>query len=54
MLAAEFADLSMKLPVDLRSGADSIDPAEPEQIRARLEDAKALLLERLLREGHHR
>lgn len=52
MLAADFADLSTKLPVDLRSGPDPIDPSEPEQIRARLEDAKALLLERLLREGH--
>ncbi len=52
MLAEDFADLSAKLPVGLRSGPDPLDPSDPEQIRVRLEDVKALLLERLLREGH--
>ncbi len=50
-LAAEFGDLSAKLPVDLRSGLDAFDPSRPEYIRECLEDARALLLERLLREG---
>jgi exonuclease SbcD len=51
-LAAEFADLSAKLPVDLRSGADAFDPSRPELIRECLEDVRALLLERLLTQGH--
>jgi len=50
-LAGEFADLSAKLPVGLRSGSDAFDPSRPEYIRECLEDAKALLLERLLSEG---
>jgi DNA repair exonuclease SbcCD nuclease subunit len=50
-LADEVADLSSKLPVDLRSGPDAFDPSRPEHIRASLEDVKALLLDRLLREG---
>jgi hypothetical protein len=50
-LAGEFADLSAKLPVDLRSGADAFDPSRPEYVRECLEDVKALLLERLLSEG---
>jgi DNA repair exonuclease SbcCD nuclease subunit len=50
-LAAEFADLSAKLPVNLRSGSDAFDPSRPEYIRECLEDVKALLLERLLSEG---
>jgi DNA repair exonuclease SbcCD nuclease subunit len=50
-LAGEFADLSAKLPVDLRSGADAFDPSRPEHVRECLEDVKALLLQRLLSEG---
>jgi exonuclease SbcD len=50
-LAGEFADLSAKLPVDLRSSLDALDPSRPEYIRECLEDVKALLLERLLSEG---
>ena len=49
--AEGFSDLSAKLPVGLRSGADPLDPSDPEQLRDRLEDVKALLLERLLHEG---
>jgi exonuclease SbcD len=49
-LVGEVEDLSTKLPVDLRAGSDAFDPARPESIRACLEDVKALLLERLLRE----
>ncbi|WP_462321014.1 metallophosphoesterase family protein [Halochromatium sp.] len=50
-LSEDFADLSAKLPPALRCAPDAIDPADPEQLRARLEDVKALLIERLLREG---
>jgi exonuclease SbcD len=50
-LAEEVKDLSAKLPVDLRSGSDALDPSRPEYLRECLEDVKALLLERLLREG---
>jgi DNA repair exonuclease SbcCD nuclease subunit len=50
-LAGEFGDLSAKLPVELRSGLDAFDPSRPEYVRECLEDVKALLLERLLREG---
>jgi DNA repair exonuclease SbcCD nuclease subunit len=50
-LAVDFADLSAKLPSGLRAGPESINPSDPEYVRACLEDVKALLLERLLREG---
>lgn len=50
-LAAEFTDLSSRLPLDLRAGADAFDPSRPELIREYLEDVKALLLERLLSQG---
>ena len=50
-LAAEFRDLSAKLPIDLRAGLDAFDPARPDDLRACLEDVKALLLERLLTQG---
>ncbi len=50
-LAGELADLGAKLPIDLRSGSDAFDPAQPEYVRECLEDVKALLLERLLPEG---
>jgi hypothetical protein len=51
-LAEMFGDLGTKLPVDLRAGSEPFDPARPETVRAYLEDAKALLLERLLGAGH--
>jgi DNA repair exonuclease SbcCD nuclease subunit len=50
-LAEAFVDLSAKLPVNLRSGPDAFDPSRPEYVRECLEDVKALLLQRLLREG---
>jgi DNA repair exonuclease SbcCD nuclease subunit len=50
-LAEAFVDLSAKLPVNLRSGPDAFDPLRPEYVRECLEDVKALLLQRLLREG---
>ncbi len=52
-LAEEVADLSVKLPLDLRSGEDAFDPSDPDYIRGSLEDVKALLLDRLLREGRN-
>jgi exonuclease SbcD len=51
-LAGEFADLSTKLPVDLRAGSDAFDPSQPGYVLECLEDVKALLLERLLSKGH--
>ena len=50
-LAEAFVDLSAKLPFNLRSGPDAFDPSRPEYVRECLEDVKALLLQRLLREG---
>ncbi|MGB5835191.1 MAG: DNA repair exonuclease [Thiohalocapsa sp.] len=50
-LAAEFAELSTKLPHDLRTGEEAFDPSRPECIRECLEDVKSLLLERLLSDG---
>jgi len=50
-LAGEFAELSAKLPLDLRSGSDALEPSRPEYVRECLEDVKALLLQRLLSEG---
>ena len=50
-LGEEVADLSGKLPLDLRSGEDAFDPSDPDYIRESLDDVKALLLERLLSEG---
>ncbi len=49
-LAGEMADLGAKLPLELRSGSDAIDPAKPGYLRECLEDVKELLLERLLRQ----
>lgn len=51
LLSGEFADLTAKLPGELRSGLDAIDPSNPDYLRTCLEDVKALLLEQLLREG---
>lgn len=47
----EVADLNAKLPLELRSGESAFDPSDPGCIRECLEDAKALLLDRLLTEG---
>jgi DNA repair exonuclease SbcCD nuclease subunit len=50
-LGEEVADLSSKLPLELRSGEDAFEPSDPDYIRESLDDVKALLLERLLNEG---
>lgn len=48
LLAGEFADLSTKLPVELRSGVEGFDPTRHEFLADCLEDVRELLLERLL------
>ena len=50
-LADEFGDLSIKLPLELRTGPDALDPTQAVYLRVCLEDVKALLEQRLLREG---
>lgn len=50
-LAGELADLAPKLPAELAAGDEGYDPAHLALLRESLEDAKALLLERLLGEG---
>lgn len=50
-LADEFGDLSVKLPLELRSGPDALDLSQAVYLRACLEDVKALLEQRLLRVG---
>lgn len=50
-LGEEVADLAAKLPIQLRSGEEPFDLSDQELIRSSLEDVKALLLQRLLREG---
>lgn len=50
-LLDEIASLGGKLPVELRSGEDSYDPANPEQLEEILEDVKELLVNRLLMSG---
>lgn len=47
-LGTEFADLTAKLPPELRTGDDPFDPTAPGFLSDCLEDAQALLLERLL------
>jgi len=50
-LAESFADLERKLPpelFDLSEGAEAARPTDPEGLRARLDEAKDLLLARLL------
>ncbi len=47
-LLDEIASLGSKLPVELRSGEDSYDPANPIQLGEILEDVKELLVNRLL------
>lgn len=50
-LGQEVADLNAKLPLELRSGEAAFALSDPDYIRECLEDAKALLLDRLLTEG---
>ncbi|MEX2482800.1 MAG: DNA repair exonuclease [Gammaproteobacteria bacterium] len=50
-LGDELADLNGRLPLELRSGDEAIDLTDPDYIRDKLEDVKALLLERLLQQG---
>lgn len=47
-LAEELVELRRKLPPELLNGPDGFDPSTPEALRSGLEDAKALLIERLL------
>jgi len=47
-LLDEVAALAGKLPPELRSGDDSYDPADPQQLGDILEDVKELLVNRLL------
>lgn len=47
-LAEEVAELGAKLPVELRTGEDAIEPAETRYLQACLEEVKCLLGERLL------
>ncbi len=48
VLATELSELRRKLPAELLSGPEAFDPTSPEALRSALEDAKALLIERLL------
>jgi DNA repair exonuclease SbcCD nuclease subunit len=50
-LAARFGDLGRKLPVEIRSGDDALDPSDVDQIRSRLPAVRELLLARLLDVG---
>jgi DNA repair exonuclease SbcCD nuclease subunit len=50
-LAAEFADLKSKLPVELLSGEDALDPTRPSVLEASLPDVVEILMGRLLDEG---
>ena len=50
-IAGSFADLERKLPVELRTGDDPVDPGSVEALRARLPAARELLLARLLDVG---
>jgi DNA repair exonuclease SbcCD nuclease subunit len=50
-LAAEFADLKSKLPVELTSGEEAFDPTQPSVLEASLPDVLEILLGRLLQEG---
>jgi len=47
-LAALFADLKGKLPAELFADGETLDPADPERLRALLPEVKDLLLARLL------
>ena len=50
-LGAEFEDLALKLPVEIRDAEDGLDPRSPALLAEALEDVKALLLDRLLAQG---
>ncbi|MEA3413885.1 MAG: DNA repair exonuclease [Pseudomonadota bacterium] len=49
--ASEFAELRRKLPPDLFAGEDVPDPATAQAVKALLDDARALLADRLLSRG---
>ncbi len=53
-LAEELSDLQKKLPAALKEGTEYFDPLKPESLRVCIEDAKGLLLERLLQGGEGR
>jgi DNA repair exonuclease SbcCD nuclease subunit len=50
-IAEEFSDLKSKLPPELTSGDDALDPTDPELLKASLSEVKEILLARLLEEG---
>ncbi len=50
-LAEEFSDLKSKLPPEITSGEDALDPTDPELLKAALSEVKETLLARLLEEG---
>lgn len=50
-LAKEFSDLKSKLPPELASGEDPLDPTNTEVLNATLPDVREILLARLLEEG---
>ena len=47
-LASELAELKSKLPVEVISGEDALDPTDPKLLQALLPEVKELLLSRLL------
>jgi hypothetical protein len=50
-LAEEFSDLKSKLPPELTSGDDALNPTDPELLKTALPEVKEILLARLLQEG---
>jgi DNA repair exonuclease SbcCD nuclease subunit len=50
-LAEEFSDLKSKLPPELTSGDDALNPTDPELLKTALLEVKEILLARLLQEG---
>jgi exonuclease SbcD len=53
-LAAEFAELKGKLPPEITSGEDSLDPTDVAALKSALPQVRELLLSRLLDEGEAR
>jgi hypothetical protein len=53
-LAAEFAELKGKLPPEITSGEDSLDPTDVAALKSALPQVRELLLSRLLEEGEAR
>jgi hypothetical protein len=53
-LAEKFSDLKSKLPIELTSGDEALDPVDPAALQAALPQVKELLLSRLLEEGRSR